>query len=808
MSRRIAIIGAGVVGVALADQLVARGERDVLVLDKGPLFATGGSSSHAPGLVSRTSTSKFLSETAAATIDAFLSLTWEAGPALWPVGTLEVAYNDDRLAELWRRYGAAQSFGWQGRMIDADEAHALWPIIETDGLLGAYATTGEGLAVALRAVQAQAARAAEGGARFRGLTVVAQILTDDCRVRGVRTADGEDIDADVIVCCAGVWGPRIAAMVGLALPVLPMEHQYAITGPIAELADGAGREAMRPIVRHHDIGIYYRDYGDRVGIGSFHHKGLPVAAEDLDTHTRNTDASLAFAFTQEDFDEAWDRTCAFMPALRSATIEQRFNGVFGFTPDGYPLIGEHPDLAGLWVAESVWVTHSVGVAQIVADLVRGDAPVIDATPADLTRFDEAELTPAFVEARSTDQYVDVYVAHHPAEPHASARGLRWPPFAGRELDLDAVFVDVATWERPQWYGVNASLDAGRTLARDAWSSRHWSPIAVAEHLAVRDRAGLFDLTPLYRIEVAGPGAAAFLHRMAAGRVDRPAGAVTYTVLLDEHGGIVSDVTVARFEDERFVLGGNGPRDLAWLRAHAPTDGSVAIGRVHDERALAGLWGPAAREILQPLTDADLGNDAFPYMSAQRIDVAGVRVDAARISYAGELGWELSMPNREVVIVWDAIRERGGDHGLVVAGRAALATLRLEKGYRAWGTDMAREHAPIDAGLAFTVRTTDADFIGAAALTTREPARLALRCLALDGDQVAMGAEPVLVGDEPVGFVTSAGWGACVEQSLAMAWVRPELQPGHAVSVRYFDRVLDGRIGAEAPFDPSGARLRA
>ncbi len=802
--RSIVIIGAGVVGAALADELTQRGERGVTVLDKGPLFSTGGSSAHAPGLVSRTSPSKFMQETADHTISKFASLSTPEEPALVPVGSLEVAYDPARLRELWRRHDVARSWGWRGRMIDADEALSLWPILRREGLLGAYTTTDEGLAVALRAVEAQARRAEANGATFRGGVEVTGIAARDGRVAGVRTDDGE-IPADVVVCCAGVWGPIVAEMVGLTLPMLAMEHQYAITAPIPELARNADAWATMPILRHHDIGIYYRDHGDRVGIGSFHHRGLPVAATELDTHPRNT-SGLDFSFTEEDWTEAWALTVEALPALAGVALERRFNGVFGFTPDGYPLIGEHPGLAGFWVAESVWVTHSAGVARVVAETLVDGGAWIDASPADLSRFDERELDPAVFEARCDDQYRDVYVVHHPVEPHTSARGLRWSPFAERQRAIGAEFFDVATWERPQWYEANEPLLAGVTVpTRDVWSAAHWSPIAVAEHLAVRERAGLFDMTPLTRIEVAGPGADAFLRWIVAGREDRPVGSVLYSVMLDARGGIRSDVTVARLGEERFVVGANGPRDLAWLRTDAPRDGSVEIRQVTDH-ATAGLWGPAAPAILAGVADADPAE--LGYLTARRIGVAGIEVDAVAISYAGERGWELTATGADGEALWDALWDAGLPHGLVAAGRAALGTLRIEKGFRAWGTDVTTEHAPAEAGLGFTVRAMGGDFLGREGLAARPPAPRRLRCLLIEDDQVAMGGEPVLLGDEAVGYVTSAAYGPSVGRSIAYAWIPTDLDVGAAVDLAYLDRILPAVVADDPLFDPEGARPRA
>ena len=435
--------------------------------------------------------------------------------------------------------------------------------------------------------------------------------------------------------------------------------------------------------------------------------------ERLDTHERR-DEGVVYRFTPEDFAEPWELVCELMPALRETTLERSFNGVFAFTPDGYPLIGEHPELRGFWVAESVWVTHSAGVGRVVAETLVDGAPSIDASPADLSRFERPELAPAVFEARCDDSYRDVYAVHHPAEGHTSARDLRFSPFAPHQRELGAAFFDGAAWERPRWYEANAGLLDGLDLPpRDEWSARHWSPIAAAEHLAVRARAGLFDMTSLTRVEVTGPGAAAYLGWMLAGEPDPEVGSITYTVMLDVRGGIRSDVTVARLAEDRFLIGGNGPRDVAWLRRHLPPDGGVAVTDVTEATCCAALWGPAARAIASSIAELD-----GPYLSVREVEVAGLPVTASRISYAGELGWEFVAASERGLELWDAIWATGRPHGLIAAGRGALSSLRLEKGYRAWGADMTPEHAPAEAGLGFTVRRSDGDFLGRDGLAAR------------------------------------------------------------------------------------------
>jgi glycine cleavage system aminomethyltransferase T/glycine/D-amino acid oxidase-like deaminating enzyme len=803
--RKIVIVGAGVVGVGLADELARLGERDITVIDKGAFGATGGSTFHAPGLVSRTSTSKFLFDTADITIRKFAELWTDEGPALPPSGTLEVAYTKDRLRELWRRHDAAFAFGWRGEMISAQDAQRLWPIITPDGLLGAYSTRGEGLAAAGRAVEAMANRARAAGARTIGDTEVTGFEVADGRIRGVRIAGGDVVPAEVVVCCAGVWSPRLSRMAGITLPVLPMEHQYAITEPVPELRANRDRFATMPILRHHDIGIYFRDHGDRVGIGSFHHRGMPVEPDELDAHPRNIDRSLAFRFTEPEWAQAWTLVKAFMPALEGVGLERRFNGVFGFTPDGDPVVGEHPEVAGLWFAASIWITHSQGVARMLAETLVGGSSTMDMSPADLSRFDEKELEPSFFVPRSEDQYRDVYVAHHPSEPATSARGIRYSPFVDRERELGAEMFNVATWERPQWYA--GEPNDLRIPDRDEWASRHLSRAAIAEHLATRETAGLFDMTPLYRIELTGPGADALLDLVVAGRPSRRVGSVRYSVMLDGRGGIRSDVTVTRLGDDRFWLCGNGPRDLAWVRHHARDGEAVQIEHISDRVGCLGLWGPAAREILSKIADADVSNEAFPYLTAREIAVSGIDVTAVRISYAGELGWEITCEGERGPELWDAVWKAGEPLGMRASGRAALGSLRIEKGYRAWGSELTPEYAPVESGLGWTVRKDDRRFVGGDAVGSRASTRT-LRCLVIDDEQTVMGSEAVVSGDASVGYVTSGAWCPSIGSSVAYAWVGSGISEGDRVEVMYLDRRLPATVSPEPLFDPAGERVRS
>ncbi|MET0416794.1 MAG: glycine cleavage T C-terminal barrel domain-containing protein, partial [Actinoplanes sp.] len=469
-----------------------------------------------------------------------------------------------------------------------------------------------------------------------------------------------------------------------------------------------------------------------------------------------------------------------------------FNGVFSFTADGFPLLGEAPELPGFWSAEAIWVTHSAGVAAQVAEWLVTGRPSIDLRECDLNRFDPAQLAPAYVRERAIRSFVEVYDIIHPLDP-PSVRGLRVSVFEPRQRALGAVFGEVSPngWERPLWYEGNES-PADRP--RDAWSSRHWSPIAETEARATRERVALYDMTPLTRLEVTGP--VSFLQSLTSSNVDRPVGTVVYTLLLDAAGGIRSDITVARLAEDRFQVGVNGPLDLHWLRKHAPA--GVTVRDVTGGTCGLGVWGPLARDLVAPLTDIDVSPERFRYFQCRQGYLGTAPVTMLRLSYVGELGWEIYTGAEYGLRLWDTLWQAGRPYGLIAAGRAAFTSLRLEKGYRSWGADMTTEDDPYQAGLAFAVQD---------ALDTTPDRRLTCLVLADEGE-VPMGREPVYAEGRPVGFVTSAAYGHTVGAPIAYAWLPARFSvPGTEVAVGYFDRRLRATVAAEPLFDPKHERLR-
>ncbi|GJF26225.1 FAD-dependent oxidoreductase [Streptomyces sp. HO565] len=808
-SPRVVVIGAGIVGCSLADELTARGWTDVTVLEQGPLPAPGGSTSHAPGLVFRTSPSKTLTAFAQYTVEKFGSLEADGVPCFLPVGGLELATTPGRLADLHRRAGLAASWGVRGEVVSAARCKELWPLIDESVVLGGLHTPDDGLARALLASRAQRDRATARGARFLDRHTVTGVERRNGHVTGVVTDRGT-FPADHVVSAAGFWGPVIGRMAGVDVPLQPLAHQYAKTGPLPQLS-GATAEASRPILRFQDRDLYFREHTDRVGIGSYAHRPLPVdpfAVPPYDeARARDLDMPSSFPFTPEDWAPSWEDCRRLLPALRDCEIDQGFNGVFSFTPDGMPVLGESRDLRGFWLAEAVWVTHSAGVAKAVAEWMVDGRPSLDVHECELTRFEEAQRSPAYIRERGSQQFVEVYDVVHPLQPMERPRPLRVSPFHARQQQLGACFLEGGGWERPHWYEANVGLATGLDLPeRDAWSARHWSPIAAAEARATRGKVALYDMTPLRRLEVTGPGALDFLDRMTTNNLRKKPGAVTYTLLLDEAGGIRSDLTVARLAPDRFQVGANTPADLDRLLRHAP-DG-VHVRDITSGTCCVGVWGPLARDLVQPLTPDDFSHGAFGYFRAKETYVGHVPVTAMRLSYVGELGWELYTTADLGLRLWDTLWEAGRELGVIAAGRSAFNSLRLEKGYRAWGVDMTGEHNPFEAGLGFAVRMDKEDFTGKAALENAgAPARRLTPLLLDDPAAVVLGKEPVYVDGSPAGYVTSASYGYTLGRCVAYAWLPSGLPSGTGVHVEYFGEKVPATVADEPLFDPEMTRIR-
>jgi glycine cleavage system aminomethyltransferase T/glycine/D-amino acid oxidase-like deaminating enzyme len=812
---RVVIIGAGITGCALADELSARGWTDVTVLEQGPLFTTGGSASHPPGLAFRTTGSRTMTDFAAYTVDKYSGLTLDGERCFHPVGGLELATTESRWADLQRRRGWATSWGVESFLRSPEECAALHPMLDADRLTGGLHIPGDGLIRPLHAAQAQAHRAMDRGARFLAWHKVTGVERHAGRVRGVRTDQGS-FRADVVVSCAGVWGPMIGELVELDVPLVPMVHQYARTAPVPQQRGqreqgGEPIEATKPLLRHQEAGLYFREHFDRMGIGSYAHRPLPMRPGEIATPSA-TGAPSELPFTVEDFKSSWKSAVELLPGLADTKVDEGINGLLSFTADGNPLLGEHPEVEGFWVAEAVWTTHSAGVAKAMAEWLVDGQPGVDVRTCELGHFEPVQLAPDYVQARSTRSFVEVYDIVHPLQPMECPRRLRTSPFYEREVELGAHFLESTGWERPQWYESNAELpEVEQIPRRNDWAARYYSPIAGAEALVARERVAMFDLTSVKRFEVSGPEALAFLQTLTTNQIDRKPGSVTYSLLLGEDGGIRSDLTVARLAEDRFQVGGNSNLDLHWLQRHLPPAGKVQLRDITAGTCCIGLWGPRARLLLQPLTRQDLSPEAMGFFTARKVFVGDVPVTAMRLSYVGELGWELYTTADLGRKLWDTLWEAGRDHGVIAAGRGAFDSMRLEKGYRAWGVDMTTEHDPFEAGVGFAVRMDKGYFIGRDVLEGRSPTTVSRRltCLTIhDHYQVVMGAEPVYAGGEPVGYVTSAGRGYAVGKNIAYAWLPARVAvPGNEVAIEYFGEKVPAVVAEEPLFDPKMSRLR-
>jgi len=841
---RVVIIGAGIVGCSAAYHLTRLGWRDVVVIDQGPLFRAGGSTSHAPGLVFQNNVARTTCRFAIDTVETYRNLQLDGEPVYWEVGSLEVAATPERWEELKRKHGHATSWGLKTRLIGPDEISRLVPIMRTDHLHGAIHVPSDGTVRAVQASEALARVAEEAGARFLARTRLTGIDVKQGRVTGVETDRGR-IVTEHVLSAAGIWGPVIGRMAGVPIPLQPLQHLIGITDPLPELSGETGWQSM-PIVRHQDRSMYFRQDYRRYVIGAYRHEPVLVDPQELRSSWDDGLMPSCAPFRDDLFAPSMAYASELYPPLESAELVEKINGMFSFTPDGHSLIGESLDVRGFWACEAVWITHGVGAARAVAELMVEGVPDLDLREEDLNRFYPHAFTRSYLRARGAQNYREVYDIIHPLQPMETPRKLRLTPFYEREQALGAMFLEGAGWERPQWYEGNSPPprpsptrgegdfvpnfptrgegDSARAIpGRSEWAARFWSPIQAAEHRAARERVVLFDATPFKKIEVSGPGALTYLQRMAANQMDHPAGKVTYTAMLNERGGIMTDLTVTRVDDDRFWVvtgGGVGMHDLAWMRRHLPDDSSVHLKDLTSGWCCIGVWGPRARDLVQPLSQEDVSNAAFPYLTARSLTIGSVPTYAIRISYVGELGWELYTPTEYGLRLWDILWKAGEALGVAALGGGAFDSLRLEKGYRLWGADIHSEHNPYEAGLGFAVRLNKGAFIGRDALLRIKEQGITrkLACMTFDDPAVAvLGKEPIFQSPSPaggghgggvLGYVTSANFGYTVGKSIIYGYLPLDgAEEGSSVEVQYFGRRYPASVVKEPLYDAQMTRLK-
>ena len=831
------IIGAGIVGNSLACHLARLGWRDLVLVDKGPMPNPGGSTGHASNFIFPIEYSKMMMELTRDSTEQYQVLG-----VFTQSGGIEVARTAERMAELRRRCTAAKAWGIPAQLLAPGEVRKLVPYLDEAVILGGGHFPTVGVVDSLRAGTLLREEAEQSGAlRVLAGAEVLGIDVDSAgarpRVRAVRTDQG-DISTDTCVIACGVWSPRVAAMAGARLPLTPIVHQMISVGPVPLFAGTSGEIAF-PIVRDVDTNMYERQHGGDMEVGSYAHRPIIVAPDDIPSIAEAALSPTELPFTADDFDPQLAQALELMPELlgdERVGIRYAINGLISMTPDGHPLLGETPEVKGLWSAAASWIKEGPGCGRALAEWMSGQVPTVDVHEADFARFYPCQRTTAHVQARAREGFNKMYGIVHPAEQWESGRPVRVSPVYQRERELGAVFFETAGWERPHWYAGNEMLldrYAGRLMPREAeWEARWWSPVINAEHLAMRDSCGLVDLSAFAVLDITGPGALATMQSLAVAQLDVPPGRVVYTSLLDEKGGFKADLTVMRLGASHFrvVTGGaTGMAEKKWFTDHLPADGTAALADLTSAWTTLGLWGPRAREIMQAISDDDFSHPGFPFGTCREVEAAGITVLASRISYVGELGWELYAPMEQGATLWDALWEAGQPAGLVPVGIGVYVTTgRLEKGYRAYGNELTPDYNLAEAGM-MRPRVKEHPFVGKDAyLAQRETPPAAVLCtLTVDDHRSASGELRYMLGGEPIlsasgeplidardrpSYVTSAGSGPSTGKHLLMAYLpASQAQQGARLSVEYFGErypVTVAVAGATPLFDPQNERIRS
>jgi glycine cleavage system aminomethyltransferase T/glycine/D-amino acid oxidase-like deaminating enzyme len=832
-SARVVVIGAGIVGNSLVYHLAKLGWRDIVQIDKGPLPNPGGSTGHASNFIFLTDHSREITDLTLDSVEQYKEMG-----VFTQSGGFEVARTDERMEELRRRMSSAKAWGIEAELVSPDFVQEKVPFLDKDQIIGAFWQPGVGVVDSLRAGTIMRERAME----LDALTTVPNVEVtgldvEDGRIRRVRTDKG-DIEAEYVVIACGVWSPKIGDLAGVSIPLTPAVHQMISVGPCPQLAEHEG-EITFPIVRDMDTFCYERQHGADMEVGSYAHRAILMEPEDIPSIEQAKLSPTELPFTDDDFDTQLEQAYELMPELLGAEgAEMRYaiNGLLSLTCDGSPILGES-HVKGLWTASAVWIKEGPGVGRAVAEWMTQGWSEIDIAHSDIARFHPHQMRREHTRLRTTESFIKTYGIIHPNEQYESDRNQRKSPMHESQQKLGAFFFETAGWERPHWYESNANLveqygDAVMPREHE-WDSRWWSPIINAEHLRMREAAGVIDLTAFQILDIEGPGALQSVQQTCVAQCDVAGGKVIYTPVLDANGGFRSDLTVMRLGDDHFrvVTGGaHGMADRQWFTDHL-ADQATLTDRT-DEISTIGLWGPKARDILASLTDADVSGEGFPMLSCREIAVrtpgGPIQVLASRISYVGELGWELYVAMSDAAALWDVLLDTGDTHGTVPVGIGVYGTTgRIEKGYRAYGMELDAERTIVEAGMQ-RPKVKAADFVGKERYLAQreEPPKTVLCTMTVEDHTSKSGMKRYMLGGEPIltrdggtltdghghhPYVTTAGSAPSLGKHVLMAYLPPEEAViGNELAVSYMEElypVVVGSVDATPLFDPANERMR-